>query len=486
MLTLHSRADLTLDNLFRVAWQGEGVDLAPEAVVRIGAARAAFLDLLDSDQDLVIYGVTSGYGQNAHLRLTPEERKAHARRPAHAAMASFGEPLPERVARGMVFARLANFIEGHAAVSPELATAVAGLLDGAPLPPVPLLGNGCAGEIMALSQLLTPLAQTFELGEKESLGLINGSPCAAALLSDAVLAARGRLALAIEVFALSTEAMLAPLEAYDAALDDLWGDPHQAAVLRELRGYLAEGAAERRPYQAPVSWRILPRVLGQARRALAQAEEVAETSLGAVSDNPVFLPPTQPGDKGRVLSNGGYHNGAAYPALDNLAAAWADLALLCDRHVTKLLDGKVSRLPHQLMLGDGYIGCVGFAAAGYAEQARQAAQRSFLPGSEGGGFGQNDVAVPTFLAWRKENEAGRCLEAGLALVAAIASQALHVTGRAAPPRLAPLLSEVRGHFPPVTERRPVGADSERLRACFTAKAYAGAGDLGAAPRGRLQ
>jgi len=391
-------------------------------------------------------------------------------------MASFGEPLPERVARGMVFARLANFIEGHAAVSPELATAVASLLDGSPLPPVPLLGNGCAGEIMALSQLLTPLAETFELGEKESLGLINGSPCAAALLADAVLAARRRLALAVEVFALSAEALLAPLEAYDPALDDLWGDPHQAAVLRELRGYLADGAAERRPYQAPVSWRILPRVLGQARRALAQAEEVAATSLGAVSDNPVFVPPARPGEAGRVLSNGGYHNAAAYPALDNLAAAWADLTLLCDRHVTKLLDGAVSRLPHQLLLGDGYIGCVGFAAAGYSEQARQAAQRSFLPGSEGGGFGQNDVAVPTFLAWRKENEAGRCLDAGLALVAAIASQAFHATGREAPPRLAPLISEVRVHFPPVTARRPVGTDSEHLRACFTAKAYAGVAD----------
>ena len=28
---------------------------------------------------------------------------------------------------------------------------------------------------------------------------------------------------------------------------------------------------------------------------------------------------------GRVLSNGGYHNGRAYPAMDNLAAAYAEL-----------------------------------------------------------------------------------------------------------------------------------------------------------------
>ncbi len=76
-----------------------------------------------------------------------------------AAMASVGEPLPERVARGIVLGRLANFVEGHAAISPALAEAVAGLLGEAELPPVPALGNGCPGEIMALSHLLTPLAE---------------------------------------------------------------------------------------------------------------------------------------------------------------------------------------------------------------------------------------------------------------------------------------------------------------------------------------
>lgn len=472
-VVLRSRADITLDAFYRVAWQGEDVRLAEEAVARMAACREAFLGLLDSDPDLVIYGVTSGYGQRAHQRLGAAERVAHARRPAHAAMASFGAPLPERVARGIVLARLANFVEGHAAVSPALAQAVAGLLGGGRLPPVPALGNASAGEILALSHLLTPLAERFDLGEKESLALVNGSPCAAALLADAVLAARARLGVAVEVFALSIEAFRAPLEAYDPAFEALWEDPHEAAILRALRDWLEGAGAERRSYQAPVSWRVLPRVLGQARRALAAAEEVAAVSLRAVSDNPVYLAPEPAHPRGRVLSNGGYHNAKAYPALDDLAACWADLALLCDRHVTKMLDGHVSNLPHQLMENDGYLGCLGFTAAGYAEQARQAAQRTFLPGSEGGGFGQNDVALPTFPAWRKEAEAGRCLEASLAILAVIASQALYITKRAPPPRLAPLVEEVRRLVPPVSARRALGPDAEDLQMAFTAKVFAG-------------
>ncbi|MFQ5772965.1 MAG: aromatic amino acid lyase [Kiloniellaceae bacterium] len=473
-VVLRRRADITLDAFYRVAWQGEDVRFSEEARTRMAACREAFLALIDSDEEIVVYGVTSGYGQLAHLRYTGEERKLHARRPTHAAMASFGEPLPERVARGIVFARLANFVEGHAAITPALAEAVAGLLGGGRLPPAPALGNGCPGEILALSHLLTPLAERFQLAEKDSLALVNGSPCAAALTADAALAARARLSLAVEVFALSIEAFKAPLEAYDAALDGIWEDPHEAAVLRELRAWLAGAGAERRAYQAPVSWRILPRVLGQARRTLCAAEEVAETSLRAVSDNPVFLPPDPEHPRGRVLSNGGYHNAKAYPALDDLAACWADLALLCDRHVTKMLDGKISHLPHQLMENDGYLGCLGFTAAGYAEQARHAAQRSFLPGSEGGAFGQNDVAVPTFLSWRKEAEAGRCLDANLAILAATASQAFYVTGRTAPPRLQPLVELVRGVFAPVSARRPLGPEAERLCAAITGKVFAGA------------
>jgi len=474
-VVLQTRADITLDAFYRVAWQGEGVDLHEEALARIADCRAAFMKLLDSDDSVFIYGVTSGFGQNAKNRLTPEQRKEQARRPHYPAMTSFGEPLPERVARGIVLARLTNYVEGHAAASPALVEALAGMLDGRPLPAVPALGNGCPGEILALSTLFAPLDESIEFAEKEGLSLVNGSPCASALVADVVLAARQRLALAEEVFALSVEALKAPLEAYDPVLDALWEDLHEAAALRGLRAWLIGGADERRPYQAPVSWRILPRVLGQARRALAQAEEVAEISLKAVSDNPVYIPPDEIHPLGRVFSTGGYHNGKAYPAIDNLAAAWADLALLCERQVTKLLTGDVSLLPDQLLAEEhGYLGCLGMTAVAYAEQARQAAQRSFLPASEGGGFGQNDIAVPTFFSWRKEAEAGCFLDASLAMLAGIASQAFHVTDREAPPCLKPFVEELREVFPPVGASRPLGPDAEALTHRLTAKVFAGA------------
>ncbi len=230
------------------------------------------------------------------------------------------------------------------------------------------------------------------------------------------------------------------------------------------------GTPARRPYQAPVSYRILPRVLGRAHRALAEAERAATVSLASVTDNPVYIAPDAAHPLGRVLSNGGYQNAQSYPALDGLAGAYADLCLLAERQGAALVDPRISGLPDELRAGDGYIGCLGMAQTGIGEAAREAATRSFLPAGAAGGFGQNDVASPNVFAWTKAVAAGEALDAALAILAAIASQALFVTGRDAPAALAPLLATVRERFPPVTASRPLGPDVDRLASAFSARA----------------
>jgi len=245
-VVLDRRADIDLEAFRRVAWQGEGLRIAEPALVRIASCRAAFLRLIDSDPQLVVYGVTTAMGELASRRLNQEERQRHARLKPFAAATSFGEPLPQRIVRGIILARLANFLEGHAATSPRIALAVAGMLDGGPLPKVAATGQGGAGEILALYPLFAGLSQRFELEVQERNSLINGSPSAAALIADSALAAQNRVAQALRVFALSVEAFQAPLEHYDPALDVLWGDEHEAAALAGLRGYLRGAGGGRR------------------------------------------------------------------------------------------------------------------------------------------------------------------------------------------------------------------------------------------------
>ena len=141
------RSDLTLDTAHRVAWQGEGVSLGANARKALVEGRDRLQRILEHDPDVTIYGVTTGAGQMAKRKLKPEERKGWARMSPVGAASSWGDLLPERVVRTIVLARLANFVEGNAAVSPEIAEGVAAMLGGAPMPPLPAKGQGGAGEI---------------------------------------------------------------------------------------------------------------------------------------------------------------------------------------------------------------------------------------------------------------------------------------------------------------------------------------------------
>lgn len=463
-----SRRDFTLENFRRVALGGEGVRIGSAARQAMAAARESFIALLNSDRTAFIYGTTTRAGIEVGRPLAPNEQRDYARSRADRrnSSPSFGGEgkLDEHVVRGIVFARLANFIEGNAKTRPVIAERVAALLDG-PLPTLPLGGEDGPGEVIPLLRLMNVIEGDFEEGEP--MALVNGSPCAAALAADVALASRTRLLITEQVFALSVEAFRAPLEAYDQELEALWGDEHEVAALRGLRECLdGAGDADRIAHQAPVSYRILPRVLGQAHRAVAAVEHAASVSLCSVTDNPVYLLPDEDHPLGRVISTGGYHNAMAYPAMAAVAAAWADLVFLAERHVTAMHVGATANhLPRLLERpggGGGRTNLLGWVAGSFLEDARTAASPTLLP--PGFADAQNDVAAPTFAAYRKARRAASCLDAALALLAASSSQALWATDRAPAPPLEPLVDSVRSMFAPVDDPagRRIGDELDQL------------------------
>ena len=476
---VQTRADLTLEAARRVAWEGEGVELGATALAAMAEGRERLERILEHDPDVTIYGVTTGPGQLASKTLTPKQRERWAARSPARIATSWGDPLPDRVVRAIVLARLSNFVEGHAAVSPEIAQRVAAMLDGGAMPVVPAMGQGGAGEILSLSHLFMALAEDAEPAVKDVMCLVNGSPAATGLVTDAALVAERRLDVAARVFALSFEAFNAPLNHLDPALADYWNNPHDGWALERLRNLVGGGhGGERRPYQAPVSYRIVPRMLGQTRRAASLAAEVAAESLQAVTDNPVWVDDADEDHPfGRFVTSGGYHNPHAVLAMDAVTAASANLCVLAERHGAKLLDGAVSLLPNQLNALDdddaprAYLGCLPMAQTGYEEEARLYAQATLLPGSESGGFGQNDVASPVFLAWSKQDRAGRCLDMALASLVPIALRALDVTKRPVPAPLAGLEDLGREIVPDFEHDRAFGPAVAALADALRADIY---------------
>src|SRR5436305_1614795 len=241
-----------------------------------------------------------------------------------------GGYLPEYVSRATVFAMLPMMVAGTTSTHPEHACAVAAMLDGE-LPRLPARGLMAAGELMP--NFILRGANLYYNGF--SVGSGNGSQMSNAMSGLVAIFARRWLALAERMFALSVEAFRAPLDAYHPALKELLGDRFEAQAIDALGELLAGADSDRRPFQAPLSYRILPRVLGQARRAISTLEEVATISLREVASNPTFILAGSEEPEGRAVSTGGYHNATAAPAIDAVTGTWADLAAIAQRHIVK-------------------------------------------------------------------------------------------------------------------------------------------------------
>jgi histidine ammonia-lyase len=121
-VVVDARPDFTLDAFRRVSVDRENVVIGPQALRVMGAARAGFEDLLRSNRSGFIYGVTTRPGVEVGTAIPPEEQRGYARGFRGAARGFGRDALDERVVRGIVFARLADFVGGHAKVRPELAS----------------------------------------------------------------------------------------------------------------------------------------------------------------------------------------------------------------------------------------------------------------------------------------------------------------------------------------------------------------------------
>ena len=478
-VVVNRRADFTLDSFRRVAFAREDVEIGPAARDAMAGARRGFLALLDSDRTAFIYGTTTRPGVEVATAVPPDEQREYARLFRAESGYGFGGGChAEQVVRGMVFARLADFVEGHARVRPEFAERVAALLRSR-LPCVPLDGQAGPGEVLPML-LLAGWMSDLEFEEGEGMALVNGSPYSTAVLADSAVRARNRLAQAEALFALSADAFGAPLEAYDEALEDLWADQYQAEALRALRAHLAGAAVSGRlGHQAPVSFRILPRLLGETRRAVAEAERAAAAALRSVSLNPVYFPPDRHHPFGRMASNGGFHNATAPPVLQSLSSGWAELALAAERQIACFHRGPAYGLPN-LLSPPGYRGALSgatnlfaWAVTGYVETARAAAAPALMPAVVVDS--QNDLSSATSLAHRKELTAADAFGAVQAILALVVSQALFVTGRKPAPHLQELAAGIGSVFPPVENPhgRDLGAQAEKLAGVFRSGAVTG-------------
>ncbi len=372
---------LTLEDLAEVARAGRPVRLHPQARQQVAAGRA-WVDQVLAEKDLVVYGVNTGFGALADVRVPNEqsERLSYNLIVSHAC--GVGPPLPEEVVRATMLIRANTLARGHSGVRPEVIERLLEMLNWGVHPVIPEIGSlGASGDLAPLSHLALVLArdpdgaeepsgeafyrgerlsgaeamrraglERIVLGAKEGLALNNGTALSTALAALALLDGERLLRQAEVALALSMEALLAIPDALDERIHRLRNQPGQIAsagrLRRLLQGSTFLGRTAR--VQDAYSLRCAPQVLGAVGDALAFVRGVLERELNAVTDNPLIFPDLPRPNK--ALSGGNFHGEPVALAADLLTIAIAEVGSLSERRTFRLVSEHLSdNLPAMLV-----------------------------------------------------------------------------------------------------------------------------------------
>ena len=343
--------------------------LGPGDRERIRAGRAVVEAAIASDDP--VYGVTTGVGQLASVRVAPADSARLQANLLRSHAVGVGPPLGEEVVRGMLLLLGSSLRRGYSGVRVELVELVLSLLDRGVTPLVPSRGSvGSSGDLAPLAHLglvligegeatfggeRMPGAQALaraglepiELTAKEGLALVNGTHLMAAAGTLALREATRLVEAAIVAVALSLEAFKGSTVPFDERLHALRPQLGPARVAGRLRGLL-EGSdvvashADCGRVQDPYTLRCAPQVIGAVDDALRYVAGPLEHELEAVTDNPLVFP----GERGdEVLAGGNFHGQPLSLPLDHLALAMCELAAFSERRIFALLSPGYAELP---------------------------------------------------------------------------------------------------------------------------------------------
>ena len=360
--------NLDLNGYRAIVFDGAHCALGAAARTRVEAARQTVLDTLE--KGLAVYGVNTGFGDLAKVRIEADKLTLLQERLILSHCAGVGEALEDRSVRGMLLLRANALARGYSGVRPEIIEALLALLNANVLPVVPSRGSvGASGDLAPLAHLALPLLgrghlhidgetlpaaeglgrlglEPFTLQPKEGLALINGTQAMTALLANAAIRSRRLVKIADLVAALSVDALRGTDAAFDPRLHALRPHPGQQSSAANIWALLSgSGIRESHRFgdvrvQDPYSVRCAPQVHGAVRDVLSDAEAKLAIEMNSVTDNPLIF-----ADEGTIISGGNFHGEPMAIAADSLCIAMAELGNISERRIEKLTNTAFSGLP---------------------------------------------------------------------------------------------------------------------------------------------
>ncbi|MCP1200526.1 histidine ammonia-lyase [Notoacmeibacter sp. MSK16QG-6] len=355
----------TLNQLAAIYLANASVEIDPAC--RSAVDKAAERVAEAADGDAAIYGVNTGFGKLASIRIGSKDTARLQRNLILSHCCGVGEATPAPVVRLMMALKLLSLGRGASGTRWETLARIEAMLAADILPVVPAQGSvGASGDLAPLAHMAAAMIGEGEvvhggkiiaasealaaaglapivLGPKEGLALINGTQFSTAYalagLFEAWTAARS----SIVTGALSTDAIMGSTAPFEAEIHTLRGHRGQIDVAAIL-WLLMKGSSIRESHlegdkrvQDPYCIRCQPQVTGAAVDLLRQAARTLEVEANAVTDNPLVLTA-----KGGIVSGGNFHAEPVAFAADQIALAVAEIGAISQRRVALMVDPTLS------------------------------------------------------------------------------------------------------------------------------------------------
>ncbi|WP_420413604.1 histidine ammonia-lyase [Roseibium sp.] len=339
------------------------VDRSAEPAIKLAAERVAKA----AQGDAAVYGVNTGFGKLASVKIAAEDTETLQRNLILSHCCGVGDRLDTATTRLMMVLKLLSLGRGASGVRFEVLELIEGCLAKGVTPIIPSQGSvGASGDLAPLAHMAAVLIGEGEaefagermpggdalkkagltpvvLGPKEGLGLINGTQFSTACALVGLFEAWRLAEATILTASLSTDAIMGSTAPLLPEIHELRGHRGQIEVAASMRAVMA-GSEIRESHreddarvQDPYCIRCQPQVTGACVDLLRMVATTLEVEANAATDNPLVLI-----DADRIVSGGNFHAEPVAFAADQIALAIAELGAIAQRRIALMVDPALS------------------------------------------------------------------------------------------------------------------------------------------------
>ena len=357
--------DLCLEDIYRVAYEFEKVELLPEAIEKVNKCRAYVEKIISENK--AVYGLNTGFGKFSNIRIPKEQIEELQENLILSHATGVGNYLSIAETRAVTLLRINVLAKGFSGIRLQTLQALIDLLNARVHPCIPEKGSvGASGDLAPLSHLALVLLgkgkaefkgnllsgeqalkqaglKPVKLKAKEGLALNNGTQVMTGIGALLLLKAENLCKVADICAGFSIDALLATPDAFDKLIHQV--RPHKGQIESAENIYaLLENSELRHSHQYcenvqdAYSLRCTPQVNGAVRDALRYVRTTLETEINSATDNPLIF-----FEQDKVISGGNFHGEPIAFACDILGFTVSELGNISDRRTEHLLNPALNR-----------------------------------------------------------------------------------------------------------------------------------------------